>query len=218
MIGELWSYVQDNGELLTRWTWATVWLATAPLAVGLLLAVPFGWAASRYRWSYNLVVGGAGILYTIPSLVMFVVLPQVLGTRILNPLNVGVALTVYGFALLVRAIADGLSSTPAQVLDAAEAMGMSDRQKLWKVQAPLAVPVVIAGVRVVAVSNVSLISVASIIGTAQLGQLFVAGSNAGSLTPIVLGLVLFIAMAVVLDQMIIGMGAMLAPWRREQSS
>ena len=78
----------------------------------------------------------------------------------------------------------------------------------------MAAPVVIAGLRVVAVSNVSLISVASVIGTSQLGQLFVAGNNSGSLTPILLGLVAFIVLALSLDAAIVGIGRVLTPWRR----
>ncbi len=117
-------------------------------------------------------MSGAGIIYTIPSLVLFLVMPGVLGTGILDPVNVAVALTLYTVALLVRVVADGLSSVSAETLAAATAMGFTGWQRLIKVQLPLAVPVIGAGLRVAAVSNVSLVSVASVIGVTQLGQLF----------------------------------------------
>ena len=110
-----------------------------PLAAGLALALPAGWLASRYRWSYPPLVSLAGVLYTIPSLVLFLVLPGILGTKILDTVNVAVALTVYTFALLVRTVADGLASVPADTLAAASAMGYTARQRLFSVQLPLAV-------------------------------------------------------------------------------
>jgi osmoprotectant transport system permease protein len=160
------------------------------------------------------VVSLSGLLYTIPSLVLILVLPGLLGTKILDPLNVAVALTIYAFALLTRAVADGLSAVAPEILSAAAAMGQTGPQRLIGVQLPLAVPVVAAGLRVAAVSNVSLVSVASIIGTPQLGQLFVAGNNVNSLTPITLGLIFFIALALTLDFAILGAATALSPWRR----
>jgi osmoprotectant transport system permease protein len=154
------------------------------------------------------------VLYTIPSLVLFLVLPGILGTKILDTVNVAVALTVYTFALLVRTVADGLASVPADTLAAASAMGYTARQRLFSVQLPLAVPVIGAGVRVAAVSNLSLVAIASVIGTSQLGQLFIAGSNLGTLTPIVLGLICFVILALGFDLLILPAVRTLAPWRR----
>lgn len=213
-MGALWHYFTANRGQIQGWAVTTIWLAAVPLAAGLALALPAGWLASRYRWSYPPLVSLAGVLYTIPSLVLFLVLPGILGTRILDTVNVAVALTIYTFALLVRTIADGLSSVPADTLAAASAMGYTARQRLFGVQLPLAVPVIGAGVRVAAVSNLSLVSVASVIGTAQLGQLFIAGGNLGTLTPIVLGLICFVILALVFDLLIVLAVRTLAPWRR----
>ena len=174
-----------------------------PLLVGLVIALPIGWFASRYRWTYPPVVWSAGILYTIPSLVLFLVLPGILGTTILDPINVAVALTVYTVALLVRVVADGLTSVSTDTLSAAVRDGLHRPAATVRVQLPIAVPVIGAGVRVAAVSNVSLVSVASIIGVPQLGQLFVAGNNNNSVTPIILGLIVFIALALVFDALIV---------------
>ena len=210
----MWQYLRDNQTDIRTWTVTTVWLALVPLLVGLVIALPLGWVASRYRRTYPPLVWSAGVLYTIPSVVLFVALPGILGTRILDPFNVAVALTVYTVALLVRVVADGLSSVSADTLAAASAMGFTGRQRLFSVQLPMAVPVIGAGVRVAAVSNVSLVSVASIIGVSQLGQLFVSGNNTGLVTPILLGLIFFVGLALVFDLTILLVMRLLTPWRR----
>jgi len=210
----LWQYLSSNRDEIRGWAETTIWLVTAPVAAGLLLALPVGWLASRYRRAYLPLVSVSGLLYTIPSLVLILTLPGLLGTKILDPLNVAVALTIYAFALLTRAVADALSAVSPEILSAAAAMGQTGWQRLIGVQFPLAVPVITAGLRVAAVSNVSLVTVASLIGTQQLGQLFVAGENVDSLTPIALGLIFFIALALTLDFAILGAAAALSPWRR----
>lgn len=209
-----WQYFLDHRTDIAGWTWTTVWLAAAPLLVGLVLAVPVGWVASRYRWAYPPITSGSGLLYTIPSLVLFLVLPGLLGTRILAPVNVAVGLTVYTVALLVRVVADGLSSVSSDTLDAAAAMGYTGRQRFLAVQLPIAVPVIGAGLRVAAVSNVSLVSVASIIGVTQLGQLFVEGNTTASTPPTVVGLVLFVLLALVFDAVILLAVRVSTPWQR----
>jgi osmoprotectant transport system permease protein len=209
-----WDYFVNHRHDIYDWTLTTVWLAALPLALGLVVALPVGWLASRYRWTYPPIVSGAGLLYTIPSLVLFLVLPGILGTKILAPVNVAVGLTVYTFALLVRVVADGLSSVSGATLDAASAMGYTNRQRLFAVQLPVAVPVIGAGLRVAAVSNVSLISIASIIGVTQLGQLFVTGNTESSTPPTVVGLILFILLALIFDVLILVGIRLLTPWQR----
>ena len=213
-MGGAWQYFQDHHQEIWGWTKTTLWLATLPVVVGLALALPVGWVAYRYKWSYPPIVSGAGLLYTIPSLVLFVTLPGILGTKILDAKNVAVALTVYTFALLVRIVADGLSSVAPATLDAASAMGYTSFQRLVRVQLPIAVPVIGAGLRVAAVSNVSLISVASAIGVTQLGSLFVEGFQQGKFPPTIVGLVIFIAMALVFDALIVLGIRLLTPWRQ----
>ena len=213
-MNEVWRYFVDHRGDIGNWTQTTVWLAAVPLAVGLVLALPIGWLANRYRWSYPPIVSGAGLFYTIPSLVLFFVIPGIIGTKILDPVNVAIALSIYTFALLVRVVADGLASVPEETLAAASAMGYTGWQRLVGVQLPIAVPVIGAGLRVAAVSNVSLISVASIIGVTQLGQLFVDGNNLNSIPPIALGLILFFILALLFDVLILGVVRLLTPWRR----
>jgi osmoprotectant transport system permease protein len=211
-------YINDHSTEIIDWAQTTLWLAALPLVIGVVIAFPFGWLASRYKWTYPPLVSGAGILYTIPSLVLFLVLPGILGTGILDAINVAVALTIYTFALLVRIIADGLSSVSQDTLSAASAMGYTARQRFFGVQLPISVPVIGAGVRVASVSNVSLISVASVIGTSQLGQLFTEGFNNGTLVPVVLGLIFFIVLALLFDLLILLGIRLLTPWRRAVTS
>jgi osmoprotectant transport system permease protein len=216
----VWHYFRADQAEILRWLQTTLWLAAVPVVIGLIISLPIGWVASRFRWTYPPLVAVSGLLYTIPSIVMFLVLPGILHTGILDPINVAVALTVYCVALLVRVVADGLSSVSELTLSAASAMGYTNRQRLFAVQLPLAVPVIGAGLRVAAVSNVSLVAVASTLGVSQLGSLFTVGYNAtkhGS-TPILLGLILFVAVALIFDGVILLALRVSTPWRRAVAS
>ena len=211
---EVWNYFRNNQSDVLHWLWNNAWLAGVPLVVGFLLALPIGYLASRYRWIYPPTVTATGLLYTIPSLALFILLPGVLHTKILNPLNVAVALTIYTLALLVRVVADALHAVPEEARNTATAMGYTPGQRLLGVELPLAVPVIAAGLRVAAVSNVSLVSVAAIIGVPQLGQLFTAGFQTFSNAPILLGLILVILLAFAFDAVILLIARALTPWQR----
>lgn len=210
----VWQYFRDHQSDILHWTWTTVWLAALPLLIGLAIALPLGWLASRYRWTYPPIVTGAGLLYTVPSIVIFLVLPGLIGTQILDPVNVAIALTLYTIALLVRVVADGLSSVSDETLAAASAMGYTPLQRLVRVQLPIAVPVIGAGLRVAAVSNVSLVSAASIIGVAQLGQLFIVSFTGTLVAPAVLGLIMFVLLALIFDALVLLGIRLLTPWQR----
>jgi osmoprotectant transport system permease protein len=189
-------------------------LAIIPLVVGLLLAIPLGWLARRHRVLYTPLIAGTGLLYTIPSLALFILMPLVLGTGILDPVNVVVALTIYTVALLVRTVADGLGSVPDDVAQAATAMGIGRVRRFFGVELPLAVPVIAAGLRVAAVSNVSIVSVAALLGIPQLGSLFTDGFARNFLDPIVVGILACMALALVLDLTILWGSRAVTPWLR----
>ncbi|MDX6206326.1 MAG: osmoprotectant transport system permease protein [Frankiales bacterium] len=213
-MSQVWSYFQNHQSQIGQETWTTVWLAALPLLIGTLIALPVGWWASRTRWLYLPLITTAGILYTIPSIVLFVSMPGLIGTKILAPENVAIALTVYTFALMVRVSADAFGSVSGDAMSAAAAMGFTTRQRLFSVQLPIAVPVLGAGIRVAAVSNVSLVSVASTIGVAQLGSLFIEGNQNSDLHPIVLALILFVLLALVFDGLVLLGIRLLTPWQR----
>ena len=209
-----WEWLQRNEQQIIAWTLEHVWLAAVPTILGLLLALPVGAIAHRYRWSYGTLITLAGLLYTIPSLALFVVLPGLMGTRILDPVNVVVALTLYTLALLVRVVADALDAVPPLVVASATAMGYKPLRSLVTVQLPLAIPVIGAGLRVAAVSNVSLVSVAVLLGIPQLGQLFITGFQLDFFTPIIAGIVLCLLLAAIFDTIILLTVRLSTPWTR----
>jgi osmoprotectant transport system permease protein len=210
----IWNWIPRNSDLILGALAAHVVLAFIPVVIGLVLAVPLGWLANRSRAARAVLIPAAGVLYTVPSLVLFIVLPVILGTKILNPLNVVVALTVYTVALLVRSVADALAAVPSMVVAAATAMGFRPTRRFVAVEFPLAVPVLIAGLRVATVSNISLVSVGALIGVGGLGQLFTTGFNRNFITEVVVGIVLSMVLALVADALLLGAGRALSPWNR----
>ena len=190
-----------------------LYLSGVPLVVGLVLAVPLGWAAKRWRRAAPVIVTTSGLLYTIPSLALFIVMPLLLGTRILQPVNVVVAMTVYTLALLVRTVADGLSAVPDHVEQAATSMGYGGVRRLFGVELPLAVPVIASGLRVAAVSNVSIVSVASLVGVPQLGDLLVDGYQRVIYGELVTGILACVVLALALDRVIVLGARALTPWQ-----
>jgi osmoprotectant transport system permease protein len=156
------------------------------------------------------------VLYSIPSLALFVVLPSILHTKILNPLNVVVALTLYTAALLVRSVADGLRSVDPAVVQAASAMGYRPVHRLLAVELPVAMPVLLAGVRSATVANISMVSVGALIGVGGLGTLFTRGLQLRFLDPILLGITLSVLLAVVADAALVLLQRQITPWTRAQ--
>ena len=191
-----------------------VYLAGVPLLLGLLIALPLGWLARRYRGLYPVLIIGTGLLYTIPSLALFIMLPLLLGTKVLDPTNVIIAMTIYTVALLVRTVADGLGAVPEAVNQSATAMGYKRGRRFISIELPLAIPVISAGLRVAAVSNVSIVSVAALIGVEQLGSLFTDGFNRDFLDPIIVGVVACVLLALLFDTVILGLTRLATPWLR----
>lgn len=207
-------WILDHPDLVARLAVRHVWLAGVPLVLGLLISLVLGWVAHRVRWLRAAALTGSGLLYTIPSLALFVLMPLLLGTSILSPVNVLVAMTIYTVALLVRTVVDGLDSVPADASQAATAIGYGPVRRLLAVELPLAVPVIAAGLRVAAVSNVSIVSVASLVGVSQLGDLLVDGFNRAIGGELVAGVVGCLVLALAFDALIRLGERALTPWRR----
>jgi osmoprotectant transport system permease protein len=208
------TWVLANLGLIWARTLDHVVLSLPPIVLCFVIAVPLGWLARRYRLSRGIILTGAGLLYAVPSLPLIFVLPAVIGTSLLSPLNVVIALTLYGVALMVRVVADGLDSVDADVRQSASAMGYSTWSRFWQVELPLAGPVLLAGMRVVAVSTVSLVTVGAVIGVQSLGSLFTDGFQRGIQAEIIAGLVATVALALVFDGALVLAGRMLMPWTR----
>jgi osmoprotectant transport system permease protein len=189
-------------------------LSLIPIVLGLLIAVPLGALVQRTTTARRLTTITASIIFTIPSLALFVVLPLIIPTRILDEANVIVALTLYTTALLVRAVPEALDAVPAPVRDAAEAVGYRPLTRMVKVELPLAVPVLIASLRVVAVTNISMVSVGSVIGIGGLGTWFTEGYQSDKSDQIVAGIIAIFVLAIVVDTLIMLGGRLLTPWTR----
>ncbi len=189
-------------------------LALVPVLAGLVLALPWGVLAWRHRALRKFTTVVASTVFTIPSLALFVVLPLVIPTRILDEANVLVALTLYTSALLVRAVFEALDAVPPQVRDAARAIGYRPVTQLLKVELPLSIPVLVAGLRVVVVTNISMVSVGAVIGIGGLGTWFTEGFQADKSGQIVAGIVTIFLLAVVIDVALMLAGRLATPWDR----
>ena len=189
-------------------------LSLIPVVLGLLIAVPLGALVWRHATLRRLTTLAASIIFTIPSLALFVVLPLIIPTRILDEANVIVALTLYATALLVRAVPEALDAVPAAVRDAAAAVGYTRIGQLLKVELPLSVPVLTAGLRVVAVTNISMVAVGSVIGIGGLGTWFTEGYQADKSDQIVAGIIATFVLAVIVDVLILLAGRLITPWTR----
>ncbi|MCU1414323.1 MAG: proW [Microbacteriaceae bacterium] len=211
-------WVWTNFDTIWGLTLAHVGLSVIPIVVGFVLSIPLGYAASRSKVARSVLLTAGGILYTIPSLALFVAIPVIIGGAILDPRNVVIALTIYAVAIMVRTAADAFASVPADVQDSATAIGFSGVQRFFAVDLPLAGPVLLAGIRVVSVSTVSLLSIGAIIGVSNLGSLFTDGFQRNFYTEIWTGLVCILLVALVFDVVLVVIARILMPWNRRSSA
>ncbi|HTT50671.1 MAG TPA: ABC transporter permease [Streptosporangiaceae bacterium] len=191
-------------------TWESNKLGVLPALFGLIISVPLGIVCVRWRWLYPPVLSTTSVLYAIPSLALFIVLIPYTG---LTDTTVIIPLTLFSLCVLVPNVVDGLRSVPDPVRDAATAMGFGTLRRLVQVELPIAVPVVIAGLRVAVVSSISLASVGQLIGVSSLGYLIVDGYQRAFLTEILVGGGLIIALALVCDLLLVLVRRLLTPWR-----
>lgn len=206
------SWFLSNIELVWELVRAHIALSVPPILIGFLISIPIGWLANRYRVTRGVILVVLGLLYTIPSIPLFIFMPIFLGTPLLSPVNVVVALTLYAIALMVRSAADGLASVDKDTLLAASAMGYSGWQRFWRVELPLSGPVLLAGLRVVSASTVSLATLGVIIGVQSLGYLFTNGFQRNIPAEVVTGILATLLIAVVFDLLLVLLGRVLLPW------
>lgn len=206
------TWLFDNFDYVWSLTLRHVWLSAVPIVLGFVIALPVGWYANRHPRLRGTLLSLGSVLYTIPSLPLFVIIPGVVGLGILSPVNVIIALTIYAVAIMVRSASDAFGSVSPAVLDSASAAGFSPAQRAFRVELPLAGPVLLAGLRVVSVSTVSLVSVGALIGVSSLGSLFTDGYNRDFTTEILIGVGATVLVALFFDLLLVVLGRLLLPW------
>lgn len=205
----MWSWIPNNGSLIWNLTWQNLKLGVIPAVYGLILSLPLGVLAARWRWFYPPVLAAVNILYAVPSLALFIALIPTFG---LTDTTVIIALTVFSLCVILPNVVAGLRAVPASVTQAATAMGYGPLRRLITVELPLATPVIIAGLRIGVVAGISLASVGQLIGVSSLGYLFIDGLQRSFPTEIWVGLVMVIVLALVCDLVLVTVRRLLTPW------
>lgn len=210
------NWVVDNLDLIGRLTLEHLRLSVLPIVVGFVVAIPLGWLAWRYKLTRGIILTVTGLLYTIPSLALFALLPPLIGTSFLSEANVTIALTIYAVAVMARSAADAFGSVDPGVRQSATAMGYSTWRRFWGVEFPLAGPVLLAGLRVVAVSTIALVTVGALLGISSLGYLFTDGYQRKIVEEILSGVVMTMLVALVIDGLLVLVGRAVMPWSRQK--
>ena len=186
-------------------------LTGAAVALGMVVTVPLSLLALRWRRLSPALLAATGVIYTVPSLALFALLVPYTG---LSRATALVGLVGYTLLVLLRNVLAGVDAVPADVLDAASGMGFSRSGRLWRVELPLALPGILAGVRIATVTTIGLVTVTALIGQGGLGRLILDGFTRDFRTPLVVGSLLSVALAVVADLALVGAERLLAPWSR----
>lgn len=210
------SWTLDNIDLIGALTIQHLRQSTIAIAAGFALSLPLGWAAWRFRRLRAVLLTSTGLLYTIPSLALLLILPALLGFSATSEINLVIVLTIYAIAILVRAVTDGLDSVDPSVRQAAVAVGYGEARRFWAVDLPLAGPVILAGLRVAAVSTVSLATVGILAGVSNLGYLFTNGLQRRIVEEVLIGVVVVAVLALIIDRLIVLAGRILMPWTRPE--
>ena len=211
------NWLANNVDLIVELTAAHAAIVVPVAIASILVSIPVGWWAHRSAHAGPVVLTGLSVLYAIPSLPMLVMIPVIVGVALRSPANMVIVLTVYGVSVLVRQVAEGFVAVPRSVLESADAAGMGPLRRFFTIELPLATPVIVAGVRVVIVSTVSLVTIGAFIGVRSLGTLFTDGFQRGLIAEVLTGIVVTVALAIALDGIAILIGRVLTPWTRVAS-
>ncbi|MBA2253787.1 MAG: ABC transporter permease [Chloroflexi bacterium] len=206
-----WAWIADHLDDIVLRTVQHLWLATVAVVAGFIIAMALALLVRRSRVTYGPITAVAGILYTIPALALFAVLVPITG---LSLLTAEIPLTIYTLLILIRSNVAGLDSVPADVLEAAQGMGLSGSQQLRRVELPLAVPLIVAGIRLAAVSTIGLVMILSLIGDefGGLGLFIKEGIQTFFATKIYVGAVLSVTLAFAVDFLFVRLQRSLTPW------
>jgi osmoprotectant transport system permease protein len=209
-----WDWVGRNTDLIWSSLREHVILTAFAVGIGLLISLPLGVLAVRWRWLYTPTLGVTGILYTIPSLAAFALLIPITGLTRTTAL---IPLTSYTLLILFRNVVEGLDGVPAEIKDAADGMGYGRLRRLVQIELPLALPAIMAGIRIATVTVIGLAAVAGLLAIPSLGNLIYIGQNRPIRTAITVGIALSMVLALIAD---LGLGLvqrLLSPWARSRS-
>ncbi|MEV3856729.1 ABC transporter permease [Streptomyces sp. NPDC050095] len=209
-----WDWIGSHRSDLADLTVNHLQAALTAVLFGLLISLPLAVLAHRVRPLRGFLLGVSNVLFTIPSIAVFVLLLPVSG---LTRTTTVTGLTIYTLVVLLRNTVEGLDSVPHKTKEAAKAMGTRPLRTLLTVELPLALPVIMAGVRIATVMSISLVSVATYIGDGGLGQLFTDGFQRNFPTPVIAGVVLTLLLALVADAVLVGVQRLLTPWTRTRT-
>jgi osmoprotectant transport system permease protein len=217
MVEIRWDWIASHLDDVAEKTWQHLQMLIIPMVAGFAIAFILAVLALRRPGTVGPVTAVTGLLYTIPSLAAFAVLVPITGLSMLTAI---IPLTAYTLLILYVNTAAGLRSVPAEVNEAADAMGYTSRARLWRIQLPLAVPLIMAGVRVAAVTTIGLVTVSAIVGGNRfggLGQFITEGLQTDFDTKIYLGAVGSVLLAFAVDAALVGVQRMLTPWARARA-
>ena len=209
------NWLSGSWALIGELTLTHLTIAVPAIIASVLIAVPIGAWAQSSKGVGGAVLSFLTVLYAVPSLPLLIVIPVLSGVALRSRVNMVVVLTIYGIAVLIRQCAEAFAAVPVDVLESADALGMSRLRRFCTVELPLAVPVIVSGTRVVITSTVSLVTIGAFIGVRSLGTLFTDGFQRGLTVEVLAGLVMTIALALLLDALAVGIGALMTPWRRK---
>ncbi|MCT1368707.1 ABC transporter permease subunit [Corynebacterium mucifaciens] len=212
-----WAWLSANGGRIVHLALDHLLIALPAVALACVVAVPLGWLANRSGAAREVLVVLTSLIYVVPSLAMFILMPLVLGTSILSPLNVVAAMVLYGIALMVRSAADAFGAVPQDVRQSAAAAGYPPFKRVVAVELPLAGPGLLSGLRVATASTISLVSVGALIGVQSLGTLFTEGFQRSFPTEILAGLIGTVVLAVAVDAVLVTLGRATMPWTKARS-
>ncbi len=205
-------WIVDNADVIARRLGEHLLVTVIAVLAGFVISFAIALLVRRFPALYGPVLGVTGVMYSIPSIALFVILIPVTG---LSLLTAEIALVSYTLVILVRNIVTGLRQVPAEVLEAADGMGYTNLQRLWRVELPIATPVILAGLRIATVTTIGLVTIATLIGMGGLGYLIVnVGIQRRFATATITGVAVVVLLSVLVDLLIFEAQRRLTPWAR----
>ncbi|MEM9515432.1 MAG: ABC transporter permease [Actinomycetota bacterium] len=211
-----WEWVVDEWDQIWDAIVEHLTLTVLAMIVGIIVSAVLAAIALRFRWTMTPITATTSLIYTLPSVALFALLAPVFGNLALA--TAVIPLAGYTLLVLVSNTVAGFQAVPPSVRAAADGMGLTPTRRVLSVELPLAMPYIMTGIRIATVSTVGLVTVAAIIGQGGLGRLIFNGLSRTFWTPMTVGAGLSIILALVLDAMLLGVGAMVTPWTRRKAA